>query len=94
MSTTRKPEFTPGVSIDKATAERTSTLRGALDAIAMYNNCNLVELKDHWVLIHATPFACSGIARQLGFKVYRALPKHGPDHWVVDTRRPATVEVV
>jgi hypothetical protein len=94
MNTTRFPEFLPGSTIEKSMADLTSTPEGKLTAIGMYNNCNIRDSKDRWVLIHATVFVCQGIARQLGYKVYKALPKHGPNHYVVDTRRGSHIQVV
>lgn len=89
MSTTRRPEFTPSDPVPLAMRQATSTVEGAKLAIALYNNCNIKDVKGSWILIHATTFVCKGIALQLGFNVYRALPQHGADHWVVDTRRPS-----
>ena len=89
MSTTRRPEFTPSAPVPRDMFQATSTVEGAKLAIDLYNNCNIKAVKGRWILIHATTFVCAGIARQLGFNVYRALPEHGADHWVVDTRRPS-----
>ncbi len=93
-TTSRFPEWLPGTTISKSMADLTSTPTGRVAAIQMYNNCIVKEVKDHWVLIMATTFVCDGIARQLGYKIYKALPKHGPAHYVVDTRRPPHITAV
>ena len=94
MNTPRLPEFLPGKTVKKSMADMTSTPKGKTDALRMFNNCVVKEQKDHWILIMATKFVCEGIARELGWKVYRALPKYGPNHYAVDTRRAAFIAVV
>lgn len=92
-TTTRFPEWLPGPKpVSKEIEDMTKTPEGVLKALWMFNNIAVKEQKGHYVLIMATTFVCEGIARILGYKVYKALPKYGPAHYVVDTRRPANLK--
>ena len=91
--TSRFPEFLPGNTVSKDMAELTKTPQGTMAALQMFNNIIVKEQKDRFVLIMATTFVCEGIARILGFKVYKASPQYGAAHYVVDTRRPSHVTV-
>lgn len=93
-TTSRFPEYLPRTTVSKSMATLTSTPKGKIEALMMFNNCMVKDQKDHWVLIMATKFVCEGIARELGWKVYKALPRYGRDHYVVDTRRAASITVV
>ncbi len=80
MNTTL-PCFAPGHFISASMASLCVTPAGMVDAIRMYNNCIVVEVKGSWALIQASQFAAYGIARQLCLPVYQA--KRGPGYYAV-----------
>jgi|GEM_PF-5319687 len=78
------PRFARGDIIRRADFESTRGRKAKLAWIALFNNCSVLESDRDYVLIHATDFAASGIARDGGFTVYSTAR---PSHFVVHTSR-------
>lgn len=91
MKTT--PTFAGSMTVTQSTYARTATESDKVVAICLYNNCNVVEVKAGWALVHATVFAAQGIARQLGLNVY-ARPAQGRDHYAIRLARNPGCRVV
>jgi hypothetical protein len=81
LMNTQPLAFAPGRYISASMARLCVTPNGMVEAIRMYNNCNVIEVRGSWVLIMASQFAAYGIAHQLCLPVYRA--KRGPGYYAV-----------